>query len=101
MDMEFRQMLPIQMAKYFAEFDISDFRINTFSREFGYSARFSASDVVFSLIALLEAPLTPLEIGACGESGPLAGEGIGDKHWTVNFFNAYAALNTYALLSRF
>lgn len=99
MDMEFRQMLPVQMSKHFAEFDISDFRISTFSREFGYSARFSASDVVYSLVALLETPLISAELSSCGEPGRLADEGVSEKRWTANFFNAYAALNTYALFS--
>lgn len=77
MDMEFRQMLPLQLSKHSAEFGLENIKIPSFLREYDYSGKISACDTVYALLAQLEYPCMADSI---------------ELRWAGNFFRAYDSL---------
>lgn len=56
MDLEYRELLSVQLEKFAAEFEIENFSFSSFTREFGYILKVSAADCVHSLRSILECP---------------------------------------------
>ena len=61
MDMEFRQIFPIQLKRLAPEFEIAEIRFGTFFRQFGYAGRHAASDVVYVIESILGTEKSALE----------------------------------------
>lgn len=78
MDPEYKKSLQSKLLKFADEFNISDFTLVSFSRQYGMQKTLSASDVVYSLDALLLGP---------------------DEDWLPRFFKALDALDNIALVT--
>lgn len=56
MDLEYRELLTVQLEKFAEEFNIQKFSFSSFTREFGYLLKISAADCVHALRSILECP---------------------------------------------
>lgn len=85
MDIEYRELLSVQLEKYAGEFNIQNFSFPSFTREFGYLLKISAADCVHSLRSILECPNT-LSLSKSlppNDNIPI---------WKSNFFFAFDAI---------
>lgn len=57
MDSQAKKLLKTQLDKFAPDFGIPDISFDSFTRQCGYKIKISASDVVYGLTALLEAPI--------------------------------------------
>lgn len=85
MDLEYRELLSIQLEKFAQEFNIQNFSFPSFTREFGYLLKISAADCVYSLRSILECPnnLTLSKTSQPSDNLPV---------WKNNFFFAFDAI---------
>jgi cell division control protein 45 len=90
MEVNLKESLPSRISKHAAEFGINDVSIPSFLRDFGFVMRLSASDAVYSLMALIEAPYSAIEY--CNLSG---NDPVEDASpiWVKNFYYAFDALD--------
>jgi cell division control protein 45 len=92
MEQDFKDSLPKRLARHAADFGIREAVFSSFSRNYGYVLRLSASDAVYALMALVEAPHPEdLPIG----EDPYAGK---ERVWVRNFYSAFDALDLYTPL---
>lgn len=85
MDLEYRELLTVQLEKFANEFGIQNFSFPSFVREFGYLLKISAADCVHSLRSILECP-NHLSISKSNQpNASLAA-------WKNNFFFAFDAI---------
>lgn len=91
MELELKESLPARISKYASEFGLDDVSFPSFVRDFGFVLRLSASDAVYALMALLEAPRAVSDPGK-PSSGALAPDGDSPT-WIKNFYFAFDALD--------
>lgn len=111
MDMELKEMLRNKIETVAPLYGLTDILFPSFARTYGWKHRFSASDVVYALVTLLEtSPSTATRLGENvkwnqdedwdaleNESGD-HGDGLGSvrkKWWMRNFYTVYDATNKY------
>lgn len=85
MDLEYRELLSLQLEKFAEEFNIQNFYFSSFTREFGYLLKISAADCVHSLRSILESP-NSLNLS---KTAQLNGN---TPAWKNNFFFAFDAI---------
>lgn len=85
MDLEYRELLSVQLEKFAEEFNIQNFSFSSFTREFGYLLKISAADCVHSLRSILECP-TALTLSKTVQAGS------NTTTWKNNFFFAFDAI---------
>lgn len=85
MDLEYRELLTLQLEKFAAEFNIQNFSFPSFSREFGYILKVSGADYVHSLRSILESPNRLALTRSVALSDNIS-------TWKSNFFFAFDAL---------
>lgn len=95
MDLDYKESLSSRLLKHAPDFDIGDVVFNSFSRDFGYVLRLSASDAVYALMALVESPhsedlILAASVLASDDSDPT-------QIWLKNFYAAFDALELYSL----
>jgi len=90
MTAELKESLPLRICKYAAEFGFEDVSFPSFVREHGYVMRLSASDAVYALMALLEAPYTAAMMDS---SSVNTSSTSGFPNWVQNFYYTYDALD--------
>ena len=56
MDLEYRELLTVQLEKFAEEFNLQNFSYFSFTREFGYILKVSAADCVHAIRSILECP---------------------------------------------
>lgn len=91
MDLDFKESLPSRLSRHATDFGVDDCVFNSFVRDFGYVLRLSASDAVYALMALLEAPSAE----ATSTTLQLAEVPNGEQQealWIRNFYLAFDAL---------
>lgn len=94
MELEFKESLLKKIKRYAGEFGLHDVVFPSFSREYGFVMKVSASDAVYALMALTEAPL------AICDRRPNDSNIAGEKNWSssptwiLNFYYAFEALDT-------
>lgn len=93
MEMELKESLPNRISKHAAEFGIDDVYLPSFIRDYGYVMRLTASDAVYALMALIEAPYSAVEYTS------IANANLQDDSpvWVRNFYFAFEALELYAM----
>jgi cell division control protein 45 len=91
MEMDLKESLPSRINKHAAEFGIEDVSIPSFLREFGFVMRLSASDAVYALMALIEAPYSAIEYCNLSGNGPVEDT---LAIWVKNFYYAFDALDS-------
>lgn len=89
METELKESLPARISKHAAEFGIGDILFPSFVRDFGYVVRLSASDAVYAVMALIEAPYEAAEGAAAGSLPADDGSPV----WVRNFYFAFDALD--------
>lgn len=85
MDLEYRELLTMQLEKFAEEFNIRNFSFSSFTREYGYLLKISAADCVHSLRSILECPNSlnlSKTVQLNGNTPP----------WKNNFFFAFDAI---------
>lgn len=92
MEMELKESLPARISKHAAEFGVGEVYFPSFTRDYGYVTRLSASDAVYSLMALIEAPYSAQELKALASSSQLQDN---SPTWVKNFYFAFEALELY------
>ena len=85
-DPAFKEMFPEKLAAYAEEYGLEDYEFDSFARQYGATVTLSASDTVYALNALLEAPF---KVG----NGAVA-EPVDINDWLSNFYRAYDALDS-------
>lgn len=85
MDLEYRELLTVQLEKFAEEFNIQNFSFPSFTREFGYLLKISAADCVHSLRSILECP-NSLSLSKTTQLG------ANITTWKNNFFLAFDAI---------
>lgn len=90
MDLEFKESLPSRLAKHAADFGIEECVFNSFVRDFGYVIRLSASDAVYSLMALIEAPSAESSAASLFDAEASSPD---TALWIRNFYTAFEALD--------
>lgn len=85
MDLEYRELLTVQLEKFAEEFNIHNFSFSSFTREFGYLLKISAADCVHSLRSILECP-NSLSLSKTSQSN------LNTPAWKNNFFFAFDAI---------
>lgn len=85
MDLEYRELLTVQLEKFADEFNIHNFSYSSFTREFGYLLKISAADCVYSIRSILGCP-NSLSLSKTTNSN----ESI--STWKNNFFFAFDAI---------
>lgn len=85
MDLEYRELLTVQLEKFAEEFNIQNFSYFSFTREFGYLLKVSAADCVHSIRSILECP-NSLSLSKTIQPN----ENI--STWKNNFFFAFDAI---------
>ena len=85
MDLEYRELLTVQLEKFAEEFNIQSFSFPSFIREFGYLLKISAADCVHSLRSILESPYAL----SLSKTAQLNGN---TPAWKNNFFFAFDAI---------
>ena len=85
MDLEYRELLTVQLEKFAEEFNIQNFSFPSFTREFGYLLKISAADCVHSLRSILECPNTLSLSKTAQLSSNITA-------WKSNFFFAFDAI---------
>lgn len=86
MDLEYRELLTIQLDKFSQEFGLRDYEYPSFVRDIGYVMKVSASDTVMALRAILESPNMISFSKTFTASNDL-------EVWKSNFFFAFDALD--------
>lgn len=89
MDSSAKKLLKSQVNKYCGDFGLPDILFDSFTRQYGFKIKISASDVVYGLIALLEAPIN---IDSSTNQFTLSNS----SH--RNFYAAFDALDSYESL---
>lgn len=56
MDLEYRELLPIQLEKFAEEFNLQKYSFPSFTRDYGYLLKVSAADCVHALRSIIECP---------------------------------------------
>lgn len=93
MTMDFKESLPARLSKHALDFGVEDCIFNSFVRDFGYVLRLSASDAVYSLMALVEAPT----VASTNDSVASFVEDQDESQlWVRNFYCAFDALDYLA-----
>lgn len=95
MDLELKESLSVRIGKHAAEFGLGDVSLPSFVREFGFVMRMSASDAVYALMALIEAPYAAMETSTLATA---LDSSLEEHIWVSNFYYAFDALDTYFLL---
>lgn len=85
MDLEYRELLTVQLEKFAEEFNIQNFSFPSFAREFGYLLKISAADCVHSLRTILECP-NSLSLSKTAQLN------TNFAAWKNNFFFAFDAI---------
>lgn len=85
MDLEYRELLTVQLEKFAEEFNIQNFSFPSFTREFGYLLKISAADCVYSLRSILECP-NALSLSKTSQLN------ANTPSWKNNFFFAFDAI---------
>lgn len=85
MDLEYRELLAVQLEKFAEEFNIQKFSFPSFTREFGYLLKISAADCVHALRSILECP-NILSLSKTIQSDNTV------SAWKHNFFFAFDAI---------
>lgn len=85
MDLEYRELLTVQLEKFAEEFNIQNFSFSSFTREFGYLLKVSAADCVYSLRSILESP-NSLNLSKTSQTN------CNSPAWKNNFFFAFDAI---------
>lgn len=94
MELELKESLPNRISKYAGEFGLNDVSFPSFVRDFGFVLRLSASDAVYALMALLEAPRAVSDItNRQSLGGAVAPPDDGSPTWIRNFYFAFDALD--------
>ncbi len=89
MELEFKESLPHRLSRHAQDFGIEECVFSSFVRDFGYILRLSASDAVYALMALLEAP----SIDATRKHDTVDTDIVdGQPLWIRNFYLAFDAL---------
>lgn len=86
MDLEYRELLTVQLEKFAEEFNLQNFSFPSFTREFGYLLKISAADCVHSLRSILECPNSL----SMSKTAQLNGNNV--IIWKNNFFFAFDAI---------
>lgn len=86
MDLEYRELLTVQLEKFAEEFNIQKFSFSSFTREFGYLLKISAADSVHALRSILECP----NILSLSKTAQLTDTVCA---WKNNFFFAFDAVD--------
>jgi len=96
MDMDFKESLPGRLARHAADFGIEECLFNSFVRDFGYILRLSASDAVYALMALVEAPSAESTSSALqlAELNVEPDAKQKEQLWVRNFYLAFDALDS-------
>lgn len=92
MDLELKESLPLRISKHAAEFGLNDVSMPSFVRDFGFVMRMSASDAVYALMALIEAPYAAMDLTASAVASERTST---ETIWVSNFYYALDALDTY------
>lgn len=99
MELEMKESLPARISRHAGEFGIGDVLVPSFMREYGFVMRLSASDAVYALMALLEAPYSAMVYSSVTNVSINGGNGgeEGDRspNWVKNFYYAFDALDSY------
>ena len=90
MGADMKCILPAKISKYAAEFGLEDVLFPSFMREFGFKLRLSASDAVYSLMALMGAPNAIVEQPILDSVVP---SDDASPVWIKNFYYAFDALD--------
>lgn len=93
MELELKESLPTRISKYAGEFGLDDVSFPSFVRDFGFILRLSASDAVYALMALLEAPRAVSDATNRQSSGGAPTSDDGSPSWIRNFYFAFDALD--------
>lgn len=108
MELELKESLPLRIAKHASEFGLGDVSLPSFVRDYGFIMRLSASDAVYALMALIEAPYAASQSGPLHEEKKLTQKNTSDTKttmssqqqqqpttaiWIKNFFHAFEALD--------
>lgn len=91
MDQAYKESLSTRLAKHANDFGIHEVVFSSFSRNYGYVLRLSASDAVYALMALVEAP-HPEDFALIEDPS-----GTRERIWVKNFYSAFDALDLYCL----
>lgn len=91
MDMDLKESLPARISKHIVDFEIEDLSMASFVRDLGFVMRLSASDAVYALMALIEAPYSAAEGSSIAPSDGLV-QSISPT-WVKNFYYAFDALD--------
>lgn len=87
MDLEYRELLTIQLEKFSEEFNIQRYSFPSFTRDFGYLLKVSAADCVHSLRSILESP----NYITLSRTGIISGDSV--PIWKSNFFFAFDSID--------
>lgn len=96
MDLDFKESLPSRLAKHAADFGIDECLFNSFVRDFGYVLRLSASDAVYALMALVEAPSAEATSTSFESAQLDSSLDAPQQLWIRNFYLAFDALDFIA-----
>jgi hypothetical protein len=91
MDPGMKAIFPDKLNHYSEEYGLEDHHFESYARQYGTSLILSASDVVYSLTSLLEAPIN-LHRQSENEKGHVILDSNEDC-WTSNFYVAFDALD--------
>lgn len=87
MDLEYRELLTIQLDKFSEEFNIKNHSFPSFTRDFGYLLKVSAADCVRALRAILECPSYVSLSKTASQNDSMA-------IWKNNFFFAFDSIES-------
>lgn len=87
MDLEYRELLTIQLEKFSEEFNIQRYSFPSFTRDFGYLLKVSAADCVHSLRSILESP----NYVTLSRTGIISSDSV--PIWKSNFFFAFDSID--------
>ncbi len=87
MDLEYRELLSIQLEKFAEEFNVQKYSFPSFARDYGYLLKVSAADCVHALRSIIESPSfvsLPRTTASVSENIPI---------WKSNFLFAFDAID--------
>ena len=87
MDLEYRELLSLQLDKFAEEFNVQKYSFPSFARDYGYLLKVSAADCVHALRSIIECPSfvsLPRTTASLSENIPI---------WKSNFLFAFDAID--------